>query len=115
MPERPVSTAFTRSISILDQHDLPLPHLLRDVKAEPAVSEVLSRHAVSGRITVEVLDNPIAGMTCEEAAEALGVVPAVVRAWCLDGTLRAWRYPMRWRIPKTQVRRLSRERGGDVE
>lgn len=90
------------SYFVTDQFGVPLPDLTRILNDR---AELLkdTRTAVNGMVSFAVSDNPLAGITSEEAAEVLGKVPQTVRDLCLKGAIRAMRYPERWRIPKRAI------------
>lgn len=51
--------------------------------------------------------------TTHQAAKILGVSPATVWLWCKQGKVKSWRTPGgQFRIPKSEVERLLKERGG---
>lgn len=99
-----------------DQFGTPLPNLTHLLNENHDVLQIINEAnvTVNGKVTFAVLDNPLAGVTCEEAATRLGCEAVTVRAMCLDGTLTATRYPMRWRIGKRDLEQLAKARGGEA-
>lgn len=99
---------------VCDQFGVALPALTRVMRDH---SDLFADYetTVNGDVSFHVLDNALAGMTCDEAAEALGLEPVTVRDLCLRGRIRAFRYPERWRIPKREARLYQKARGGDAD
>lgn len=103
-------------LTATDQFGTPLPSLTQLFNEnQDAFADLFEANAaVNGKVTCDVLDNPLAGLTCEEAATRLGCKAVTVRAMCLDGTLAAKRYPRRWRIEKLDLEQLAKARGGEA-
>lgn len=99
-----------------DQFGVPLPSLTKVLNDETNLPDTISRSKtiVNGCVAFDVLDNPLAGLTCEEAGERLGLDARTVRGMCLEGTLRATRYPSCWRIGKREVERYMKAKRGDA-
>lgn len=94
---------MTISLGVYDQFGFPLPDVARQVNSGIALDPTSA--PLNSTVTWPVSDNPRAGRTTREAAEILGKAERTVVAMCLSGTLRAIRYPARWRIPDDELRR----------
>ena len=101
---------------ITDQFGVPLPNLTKAVNEDTDLPKTIrkTKVIVNGDASFCVLDNPLAGLTCEEAGERLGLDARTVRGMCLEGTLRATRYPSCWRIGKREVERYMKAKRGDA-
>lgn len=97
-------------ITVTDQFGTELP---QSENISAVLGQIVdSLDTLSGHLMLNVLDNPFAGVTLEEAAERLDVPKRSIRQRCQLGELHATRYPMRWRIPTSELDAID---GGDAK
>ena len=49
-------------------------------------------------------------VTCEEAAQELGIEPNTVRKHCQSGLIRAEKFATAWLIPRAEVAKYAKKR-----
>ncbi len=85
-------------IKVKDQFGMDVPTLTEVLNARFEQLDWISAGVVGGQVVFQLLDNPDAGATIEEAARKLNKPVRTVRDMCARGKLQALRYPARWRV-----------------
>ena len=96
-------------ITVTDQFGTTVPHF-KSLCAQLGQLEGLP-DTFTGKVVLYVQDNPLAGLTCEDVSQRLGMPYRTVADMCQRGVMAAYRYPKRWRIPTRALNRLGM--GGD--
>ena len=96
-----------------DQFGIEVPDVTKALNEHPDMLDNIPA-PVNGECRWYALDNPLAGETVETAAEILHIAPRTARDLCARGNLSAFRYPMRWRIPISELEYMAAN-GVDAE
>lgn len=86
----------------VDQFGIEVPDVTKALNERPDMLDNIPA-PINGKCQWYAADNPLAGETIETAAEVLHLAPRTVRDLCARGNLSAFRYPLRWRIPISEI------------
>ena len=97
----------------VDQFGIEVPDVTKALNERPEMLDNIPA-PINGKCQWYAADNPLAGETIETAAEVLHLAPRTVRDLCARGSISAFRYPLRWRIPITELE-YAASVGDDIE